>query len=54
MKIEVQKSFEKDIAKVSDKSLARKVLDLLKDLEIIESLADIPKLKKLHAKGNLL
>ncbi len=52
MRIDVQRSFEKDISKLNDKSLARKVLALIQSLETCDSLADVPNLKKLNAKGN--
>jgi mRNA interferase RelE/StbE len=49
MKVEVQKSFEKDIAKVKDKGLAIKVLAIINLLKSIGKLSEIPKLKKLNA-----
>lgn len=52
MKVEVQKSFEKDIAKVNDKQLARKVLATISELEAYETLSEIPHLKKLKEKGH--
>ena len=47
MKIEVQKSFEKDISKVRIKELAIKVLAVISMLEKVQNLSDIPNLKKL-------
>jgi mRNA interferase RelE/StbE len=47
MKIEVQKSFEKDISKVRNKELAIKVLATISMLEKVENASDIPNLKKL-------
>jgi mRNA interferase RelE/StbE len=52
MKVEVQKSFEKDISKIADKALARKVLAVIAELEDAASLMETAKLKKLNAKGN--
>ena len=52
MKIVVQKSFEKDIAKVRDKGLALKVLALIEELETIQKLNEIPHLKKIKTKDN--
>jgi mRNA interferase RelE/StbE len=49
MKIEVQKSFEKDIAKVKNQELAIKVLAIINSLKTYQKLSDIPKLKKLNA-----
>ena len=45
MKVEVLKSFEKDIAKINDKSLAKKILAVIEELEAIQSLNDIHNLK---------
>jgi len=52
MKIEVQKSFEKDILKVKEKSIAQKALLLIEILESYQTVSEIPNLKKLKAKGN--
>jgi mRNA interferase RelE/StbE len=52
MKIEVQKSFEKDIAKLKDKTAATAVLKLIDELENCESLSEILHLKKMTGKGN--
>ena len=52
MKIEVQKSFVKDMRKVSDKDLAAKVLAIIRELEGYQTLSEIPHLKKLKHKGN--
>jgi len=41
MKVEVLKSFEKDIAKVKDPQLANKVLDVIKDIENYNTLFEI-------------
>jgi mRNA interferase RelE/StbE len=52
MKVEVQKSFEKDMRKVSDKDLAAKVLIVISQLEDFQMLSEVPHLKKLKQKGN--
>ncbi len=52
MKVDVLKSFEKDIAKVNDKQLARKVLATIDELETYKTLFEIPHLKKLRQKEN--
>jgi mRNA interferase RelE/StbE len=52
MKLEVQKSFEKDIEKITDKKLAKQLNAILEELETSQSLADVRPLKKMKAKGN--
>lgn len=52
MKVEVQKSFEKDIEKVSNKKLAGQVNTLIEQLENCKSLSEIHHVKKMKAKGN--
>lgn len=52
MKIIVRKSFEKDILKITNKNIAQKILHLIAELEKVETLSDIPHLKKLTAQGN--
>ena len=52
MKVEVLKSFEKDIPKIKDKNLAIKLNDLLTDLETYKSISEISNLKKMIAKGS--
>jgi mRNA interferase RelE/StbE len=52
MRIEVRKSFEKDISKISNKELAADVNELIEDLERCEAISEIPHLKKLSGKGN--
>lgn len=51
MKIEVQKSFEKDIEKITDKKLAEQVSLVIEELEKCKSLSDIRNVKKMKAKG---
>ena len=52
MKVEVQKSFEKDIEKISNRKLAEQVNSLIQELENCNSLLEIRHLKKMKAKGN--
>lgn len=52
MKIEVRKSFEKDISNLSDKKLAETLLILIDQLEKCQSLSEIRHLKKMTGKGN--
>ena len=44
MKVEVLKSFEKDITKIKDKDLATEVFSLIENLETCKTLSAIPKL----------
>ena len=52
MRIEVQKSFEKDIEKISNIKLARQVNELIRELENCSSIAGIRNIKKMKAKGS--
>jgi mRNA interferase RelE/StbE len=52
MKLEVRKSFEKDIEKISDKKLAIQISKIIEDLECCDSLLQIKNLKKMKAKGS--
>ena len=52
MKVEAQKSFEKDIEKISDKKLATSVETIIEALEKCKSLSEIHNLKKMKAKGS--
>lgn len=47
MKVDVQKSFEKDISKIRDKKLAKQIFAVIDDLEICNSLSEIKHLKKM-------
>lgn len=51
MRVEVQKSFEKDIEKISNKKLAEQVFTLIEQLESCKSLSEIRNVKKMKAKG---
>ena len=46
MKIEVQKSFEKDITRINNKELAANVMTLINELESCQMLSEISHLKK--------
>jgi len=48
MKITIKKSFERDVKKIRDRELMIKVLDVISDLEALESYNQIPNLKKLN------
>lgn len=52
MKVEIQKPFEKDIEKISNKKLAEQVNALIGQLENCKSLSEIHNVKKMKAKGN--
>ena len=52
MKVEVQKSFEKDIEKISNKKLAEQVGTLIHELENCKALSEIHNVKKMKAKGS--
>ena len=52
MKVEVLKSFEKDVSNILDKKLANKVLIVINTLENYKTLSEIPNLKKLKHSGN--
>lgn len=47
MKVEFDKSFDKSLEKIRDKSLFPKIERIINNLEKAKSLADIPNLKKL-------
>jgi mRNA interferase RelE/StbE len=52
MKVDVQKSFEKDIEKITNKKLAEQVSIVIQELESCRSLSEIHNVKKMKAKGN--
>jgi mRNA interferase RelE/StbE len=52
MKVKVQKSFEKDILKITNSSLAQKVLHIIAQIEQAKELSEIPHFKKLKTEGN--
>ena len=47
MKVDVQKSFEKDISKIRDKKLAEQIFAVIEELENCDSLSEIKHLKKM-------
>ncbi len=52
MKVQVQKSFQKDILKVNDRKLAIALNALIQKLENSASLFEIYHLKKMKSNGN--
>ncbi len=52
MKVEVQKSFEKDIEKITDKKLGNQVASVIAQLESCNTLAEVRNMKKMKAKGS--
>jgi len=52
MKVTVQKLFEKDIHKISDKKLASQVSIAIDEMETATNLSDLRNIKKMVAKGN--
>ena len=51
MKVEVRKSFEKDIEKITDKKIAEQLIVLLEQLENCNTISEIRNVKKMKAKG---
>ena len=52
MKVEVQKSFEKDIEKITDKKLAVRINAVIRELENCKALSEIRNIKKMKARGS--
>ncbi|MFM9944232.1 MAG: type II toxin-antitoxin system RelE family toxin [Bacteroidia bacterium] len=52
MIIEVQKSFEKDVERISNKNLAVQINEVIENLENCKSLIDIKSCKKMKSKGS--
>ena len=52
MNVEVTKSFEKDVLKISDKKIANLIGKAIEKLESSKSLTEIFGLKKMASKGN--
>jgi mRNA interferase RelE/StbE len=52
MKVSVWKSFEKDTLRITDRKLATQLGAVINKLESCHSLAEIPNLKKMQAKGS--
>jgi mRNA interferase RelE/StbE len=51
MKVEVQKSFEKDIFDIRDKNLAQRVQRVIEELEACRTISEVRHLKKIRSKG---
>lgn len=49
MKLEVTKTFERDVKSISDKSVAARLLKLIEVLEQCENLAEVPNVRKISA-----
>lgn len=52
MRVEVQKSFEKDISGIRDSGLAARVYESIEELERATTLSAVQNLRKLHANGS--
>ncbi len=52
MKVEVQKSFERDIFAIHDKNLAQRIRRVIEELEACRTISEIRHFKKIHSKGN--
>ena len=51
MKVEVRKSFEKDVERMTSKKLAAQLSTLITQLENCQSLTEIQNVKKIKARG---
>jgi len=52
MKVEVLKSFEKDIDRVATKKLALQIAEVIAEFEGCKSISEVSNLKKMKSKGN--
>ncbi len=52
MKVEFKESFAKDLKGVKDKVILKRVQELIEAIEKVDSLVDMPNLKKLKGGGN--
>ncbi len=52
MKLTVQKLFEKDINKITDKKLSRQLSNIIEEMEKATTLANLRNIKKMLAKGH--
>ncbi len=52
MKVEFRESFAKDLKGIKDKGLLKRAKEIIEAVEKVDSLADIPNLKKLKGGGN--
>lgn len=52
MKIEFRSSFARDLTTIRDKALAKRVRKVIEEIERVNSISEIPSLKKLRSRGN--
>ncbi|HEY5406369.1 MAG TPA: type II toxin-antitoxin system RelE/ParE family toxin [Ginsengibacter sp.] len=52
MKVSVQKTFEKDVGKITDKKLANLVLKAIEKMENCKELSELSQIKKMRSSGN--
>lgn len=52
MKVLIDKSFEKDVNKISDKKLLNAIADCIEDIQIKNKLSDLVNCKKLTGSKN--
>lgn len=52
MKIRVEKSFVRDVNKIRDKVILKKLRNLISIIENVESIIDVPNTKKIHGYGS--
>lgn len=48
MKVQIEKSFERDVNKIKDDKLLRKLLNIISKIEKAKSIYEIPQVKKIH------
>ena len=54
MKIKFKKSFLKDIEKIKDKNIKRRILKIIEEVKSAEKLKDIKNIKKLRVGENII
>ena len=52
MKIEIDKSFEKDVSKITDRKVLKNISEIIEDIETCEKIFDIRNCKKLKDSSN--
>jgi len=52
MKIEFQESFLKDLEKINDKTILRRIWDIVYGIENANDFLNVSKIKKLQGKGS--
>jgi mRNA interferase RelE/StbE len=52
MKTEFRKSFEKDLSKIKNSDLLRRIEATIEAVENVDSLTDVPNIKKMKADGD--